>query len=373
MIEPLIFGYYLLYLNFIISHMSKPSDQDLIDQAKIRYDEEKLFEAARLLRQVDKDSPLITDFHRKLLRNASICGKAVSELLAPPNKGETGGESQWIKQGQSNGSYPTTIYCKTETGAKLTCRMETPVPTNLLVPLLSVLNESELYGTWIPSWTVPIRLGVKQSKQLINDTRGHQIIQVQCDVPWPMSTREVLMDVMAIDDIDKNGFIVAKMQSLTEESQKHLLSGFEVPPAEYGIERIDYDGAVLFRSCPIDHPNYASAKEKFSDDLILLQFVIFFDAHMMVPQSVVNFITRTAIGHVWNMLLHVAEEVRDGKRKEHKEVIERKAQFYNWVEQRSQTILQQMKDKKAGSGVKGKASDDEDGGWTMEDVLSLSI
>ncbi|CAJ1953455.1 unnamed protein product [Cylindrotheca closterium] len=353
--------------------MSKPNNKELIDKAKVLYDQEKLFEAARLLRQIDKDSPLLTDFHRKILRNASICGKAVSELLAPPNKGEAGGQSQWIKQGQSNGSYPTTIYYKVETGAKLTCRMETPVPTNLLVPLLSVLNESELYGTWIPSWTVPIRLGVKQSKQLINDTRGHQIIQVQCDVPWPMSTREVLMDVMAIDDIDKNGFIVAKMQTLTEASQKHLLSGFEVPTAEYGIERIDYDGAVLFRPCPVDHPNYASAKEKFSEELILLQFVIFFDAHMMVPQSVVNFITRTVVGHIWNMLLHVAEEVRDGQRKEHKEAIERKADFYKWVDERSQFMLQQMKGKKTGKDVEEKRTIDEDGGWTMEDILNLSI
>jgi hypothetical protein len=225
----------------------------------------------------------------------------------------------------------------------------------LLVPLLSVLNESELYHTWIPSWTHPFRLGVQKSQQLLHDTRGHQIIQVQCDVPWPMASREVLMDVIAIDDIDKNGYIVAKMQSLnTEESQKNQISNFEVPPVDPGMERIDFDGAVLFRSCPVDHPNYANAKEKFTEDLILLQFVIYFDAHMMVPQSVINFLTRTVIGHIWNMLLNVAEQVRDGTRKEHKEVIERKVDFYKWVEERSQFMLRQMEQEKNGPKQEGK-------------------
>jgi hypothetical protein len=337
--------------------MTNPTEQDLIDQAKVYFDEEKLFEAARVLRQVDSSSPLLTDFHRKLQKNALVCEKAVAELLSSPNSDDNNnnGEEEWKKQGETNGSYPTTIYYKVEPGARLTCRMETPVPSSLLVPLLSVLNESELYHTWIPSWTHPFRLGVQKSQQLLHDTRGHQIIQVQCDVPWPMASREVLMDVIAIDDIEKNGYIVAKMQSLnTEESQKYQISNFEVPPVDPGMERIDYDGAVLFRSCPVDHPNYANAKEKFTEDLILLQFVIYFDAHMMVPQSVINFLTRTVIGHIWNMLLNVAEQVRDGTRKEHKEVIERKVDFYKWVEERSQFMLRQMEQEKNGPKQEGK-------------------
>eukprot|EP00980_Cylindrotheca_fusiformis_P022939 scaffold9948_cov129-Cylindrotheca_fusiformis.AAC.7 len=357
--------------------MSNQKDQDLIDQAKVKYDQEKLFEAARLLQQVDSKSPLLTDFHRKLQRNALICEKAVTELLSSPSSDSSNDEQAWKKQGESNGSYPTTIYYKVEPGARMTCRMETPVPSSLLVPLLSVLNESELYHTWIPSWTRPVRLGVRQSKQLLHDTRGHQVIQVQCDAPWPMASREVLMDVIAIDDIDKNGFIVAKMQSLnTKESQQNQISNFEVPPVDGNMERIDYDGAVLFRSCPVDHPNYARAREKFDGDLILLQFVVYFDAHMTVPHSLINFITRTAIGHVWNMLLHVAEQVRDGTRKEHKEVIEKKAEFYKWVEERSQFMLAQMKQTNASqTGEEQRKETREEtgkGDWTLNDVLSLS-
>ena len=99
------------------------------------------------------------------------------------------------------------------------------------------------------------------------------------------------------------------------------------------MERTDFDGADLFRACPPDHPNYASAKQKFSEDLVLLQFTVYFDGHMaMVPQAVINFVARTVIGHIWKMSLSVAEEVHDGTRTEHQEVIEQNAEFYKWVE-----------------------------------------
>jgi hypothetical protein len=38
--------------------MTNPTEQDLIDQAKVYFDEEKLFEAARVLRQVDSSSEM---------------------------------------------------------------------------------------------------------------------------------------------------------------------------------------------------------------------------------------------------------------------------------------------------------------------------
>ena len=59
----------------------------------------------------------------------------------------------------------------------------------------------------------------------------------------------------------------------------------------------------------------------------------------MVPQSVINFITRTVIGHMWKMLLQVAEEVRDGTRPKFSEAIDAKADFYKWVNERTQFML----------------------------------
>lgn len=345
---------------------SSLTDEELLEKVKLHYDDERLLDAARLLRQIE-DKSLLTEFHNKLLTNASVVEEAVADLLSEPDE-------HWIKQGETSGTYPTSIYYKLEDGARMHCRLETPLPSSLLVPLLSVLNESELYRTWIPSWTYPVQMGVRESKQLLNDTRGHQIIQVHCDVPWPMYPREALFDVIAVDDIENSGTIIAKMQSLTEESQDILLSDdFVVPPPDPSMDRMEFDGAVLFRPCPKDHPNFANASEKFTEDLVLLQFLVFFDAHMMVPQSVINFVTRTAIGMVWNMLLRVAEQVRDGTRIEHKEVIEQKAEFYKWMEDRCRCMLQKMRSKEKGDLKEEDDLEKEDyEGWTMKDVIRLS-
>eukprot|EP00537_Pseudo-nitzschia_pungens_P012021 CAMPEP_0172391140 /NCGR_PEP_ID=MMETSP1061-20121228/7607_1 /TAXON_ID=37318 /ORGANISM="Pseudo-nitzschia pungens, Strain cf. pungens" /LENGTH=402 /DNA_ID=CAMNT_0013121679 /DNA_START=230 /DNA_END=1435 /DNA_ORIENTATION=+ len=326
------------------------SDSELVERIDVLVREEKHLEAARLIRKI-RDLSLVTDSHRKLLDTAGIIERAVGDLLSSPRD-----ECEWIKQGESHGRYDFTIYYKIGDGAELKCRIESPVPSDLLVPLLSVLNESGLYQTWIPSWQTPFRLGVQESQQLLlheyehdheHDRRGHQVIQVSVAVPWPMKPREALFSVQAVDDIDENGFIVATMTTLNDKTEdgraviESLPTGFEVPPPASGMERCDFDGAVLFRNCPEHHPNYAASKSKFPHrDLILLQFTMQFDAKMaMVPKSTINFVTRTALGVVWNMLLRVAEDVRDGNREEHRRVISEKADFYRWVEERCEYML----------------------------------
>jgi hypothetical protein len=70
---------------------------------------------------------------------------------------------------------------------------------------------------------------------------------------------------------------------------------------------------------------------------------MFVDAHVAgVPTSLINFVTRTVIGHMWAMLLQVTREVRDGKRPRHAAVIAAKPDFYRWVDQRVQVMLEQQ-------------------------------
>ena len=279
-----------------------------------------------------------------LLSLPLVARHAVGDLLSPPRDCD---DDCWIKQGELQGF---TIYYKIEDGAKLTCRIESPIPTSHLVPLLSVLNESELYETWIPSFHRPFKLGVTSSKQLATFSRGHQVIQVQCSVPYPISPREALFDVVAVDDIDANGFIIAKMTTITQEMANNNLPGnFQFPGVTASFERCDFEGAVLFRACPADHPNYASAQQKFQmhngndNDLILTTFAFSFDAKLRyIPQSLINFITREALGIIWNMLLKVAEQVRDGTRNEHCAIITQKKEFYKWVQDRCQFMLQKI-------------------------------
>eukprot|EP00522_Entomoneis_paludosa_P012375 CAMPEP_0172456628 /NCGR_PEP_ID=MMETSP1065-20121228/16798_1 /TAXON_ID=265537 /ORGANISM="Amphiprora paludosa, Strain CCMP125" /LENGTH=101 /DNA_ID=CAMNT_0013209777 /DNA_START=59 /DNA_END=361 /DNA_ORIENTATION=- len=42
---------------------------------------------------------------------------------------------------------------------------------------------------------------------------------------------------------------------------------------------------------------------------------------------------------MWNMLLQVAEGVRDGKRPQHLQAIEERPELYQWIEERIQVLL----------------------------------
>ena len=170
------------------SSYSTTSDDELIRKARDHLEEEQLLAAARMLQRVSDPSKL-TSKERGALHNARACQAAVDDLLG--DVGTKGSQNTWKKQGESHGSYATTIYYKVESsGARLTTRIETPIPFSLLVPLLSVLNESDLYQSWIPSWKHP-KLHLRKCSQLVNDSRGHQIIQIQGEVPC-IRLRELL-------------------------------------------------------------------------------------------------------------------------------------------------------------------------------------
>jgi len=61
-----------------------------------------------------------------------------------------------------------------------------------------------------------------------------------------------------------------------------------------------------------------------------------------IPSRALNFITRTVIGQVWEMVLRVAEDVRDGKRPSHKLAIEQNPDLYRFVDERVDVMLQRL-------------------------------
>jgi hypothetical protein len=362
------------------SENASPSDLELLRQAQILFQDEKLLAAARVLRRLRNPQKHLNERYSNLLKMADLVEKAVNDFLSPPG-------DDWTPQSEAHGDFDTSIFFKIESGGRLTCRIETPIPKDMLVPILAVWNESSLYETWMPSWKNPVRMGVKGSKQILNDRKGHQIIQINCDVPWPMSEREVLMDVTAVDDIDATGCIIAKMQTLGStsgtESQNLLPDDFQLPRLQQGVERVDFEGSILFRACPEDHPNYESARQKFPGPLILMQYTMFFDAKMAAfPNSLINFVTRVVIGMVWSMLLKVADDVRNGDRIEHVNMIQQKASFYQWLEERCHRLL----DLEPSEGVSAmntartaqslpaeQLMNEPETEWTMTDALRMLL
>jgi len=65
----------------------------------------------------------------------------------------------------------------------------------------------------------------------------------------------------------------------------------------------------------------------------------------MVPLSLVNYVTKSVIGQVWNILLRVAEDIKEMKRPLHREAILGKPELYDWIRSRTEIMLRNMEDK----------------------------
>jgi hypothetical protein len=300
--------------------------EGLVARVQEHLREEQLLRAAHLLKGVPVDDR--TPSQQQVIATAKDFETAIADLLEDPSA-----DSSWRKQGESRGKRDTLIFYKVDEAARLTCRIETPIEASLLVPLLSVLNESSLYQTWMPSWSLP-RMGIAASEQLEQQSRGRQLLRILADVPWPYSPREVLMQATAVDEIDARDFVAIRLSSDVP------LGGFVLPP-QPNVERIDFEGAILLRPCPLQHELLLKSRHVYREPLILLSFKLFVDPLMTgIPVSVINFVTRTVIGSIWAMFLQVAEGVRDGKRPEHQKAIAEKKDFYQWMETRIGILLQ---------------------------------
>lgn len=303
-------------------------DADLIAKAELHVRDEQLLQAARALRKV-RDQSLLQERHVRVLQKAQHIEAAVEDLTSSPDDG-------WTKQGESHGKYDTMIYYKVDDNTRLTAKIETPIEPALLIPLISVFNESELYDSCLPHFN---GLGISKCTKLRQSGRGNQIIVVNSYMPWPLVEREAVIEATAVDDISENKRIIVKMETRYTGEEDGL-----IPPPENGAVRVDFDGGILFRKCPDDHPAFAKSKHPdHKGPLVLACLAMFTDAHVQyVPQSLINFVTRTVIGRMWAGLLEIAEGIRDGKRSQHAEAIAAKKNLYEWIEQRVDVMINDM-------------------------------
>eukprot|EP00545_Synedropsis_sp_CCMP1620_P012129 CAMPEP_0119004246 /NCGR_PEP_ID=MMETSP1176-20130426/1034_1 /TAXON_ID=265551 /ORGANISM="Synedropsis recta cf, Strain CCMP1620" /LENGTH=371 /DNA_ID=CAMNT_0006955931 /DNA_START=87 /DNA_END=1202 /DNA_ORIENTATION=+ len=343
------------------------NDESLIERANEEFAQERLVSAARLLRQVVDSSRCFTPRHLWILQKAERIEQVARNLMTAPGP-------EWTKQGESHGTYDTMIYYKVsdDGNAKMTARLETPIEQSLLIPLLAVFNETKLYTTWMPRWERPIRSGVRKTQVIREQGRCNQLLLVNTDSPWPFSPREVLIDVVVSDDIDANGSIVVKLDSEVENDDD------DVPPVEQGAVRCIFDGGLLFRKCPKDHASFQKSKhhrtttdsddidEGDNQDMILVCCEFMVDPLLTnVPQIMINFITRTALGGIWAALLQIAQDVRDKKHAQLAAAIEEKRdKVYDFVDERIQVMLSSM--------LEGGTATTEEQGEQLSDRSAVS-
>jgi hypothetical protein len=230
----------------------KSNDTDIIALAHERYRNNKILEAYRLLQNVKDKSLLAGAKEQEICNVATECQIAIADLIEEPDHTTPG--SIWKKQGESHGEYDTTIFYKVE-NKHLTCRLVTPIQSNLLIPLLSVLNESDLYSDWIPSWTIPFTIGIRTSNQYTKIGALDQIVHLIANVPWPFLPREVYIQSMVIDEIDEHNYFAVRLFTVNEsddgDSSNIIIDGngsrVSIPTPLPTVQRFDFNGVLLFR------------------------------------------------------------------------------------------------------------------------------
>lgn len=351
--------------------------QDLLNRAKMLYQEDKLSQVAKILKSID--SKYLTNEHHVMLQRAQEAENLVKDLKA--HKGGGDQEGDWIDHGISGagGKFPTRILYRLEKSAndtndsknnnnnnnekvKLRARCETPIQKELLEPLLSVLNETELYETWLPSFQVP-KFRIRHCTKLKQCSRVSQILWVAMELPWPMAGREVVLSAAAFDAIEDDGHIGIKLKTIKDDDDD------VVPEVGANMVRVDLDGGFLFESCPKDHPamsefqkNQQEENTNHIEECILVTFSAVMDPHVkFLPQSFLNFLVKTALGTAWRMLLSIAQDVKDGKRPDHARAIEQKRQeVYDYVRERVDVMLSSMKTRHDDVSYDEIADDDDD-------------
>ena len=319
-------------------HMhNKSENQHLYSQALESEKDDRLLEAARILQNLKLEdgceSQYFTKEHEEILKRANRCENILKELRSKPNP-------SWNKIKDSYNHQDLTVHFKVVKKTNVCCRIESVIDKSLLCPLLSVLNETELYNTWLPSWDIP-KFKIRRSTKLHQRGRVSQILLLSVDLPWPVKPREVIIDAVAFDDIDANGEICIMLEGINDALNEYI-------PAmpEHNHIRIVFKGGFLFRKYSSSRNQNGSLSSESdvdndNDNLIQVSFFITYDTiYFQIPEALLNFLLRVAAAKMWKKFLRVAEDIRDGKRPQHMDIIESKrSTLYDWVDQRVEMLL----------------------------------
>lgn len=222
----------------------------------------------------------------------------------------------------------------------LECKCVSVIPASLLQSLLAVMNETELYKSWVPSFTIP-KFGMHSLIKTKESGRVGQELNIVMDVPWPLKQRGVRhLDVWAFDDIDYQSTIGIKIQNISMYHKSDAVIDDDVVD-------MHVDGGFLIRPCPKNHPILLAASSKKSkhtnvdpESSIIVTFSASVDPKISaIPTAVFNFFTKVAFKQCWKMLLQIAMDVQNNKRLDHSLAIQGKKELYDWIDSRLQVLL----------------------------------
>jgi len=311
-----------------MKNFEERNDQ-LSKEAHRLYKEDRLLDAANLLRQINPTS-MLTEKEIEILESAKQYEAFFQPFLSSATgAGNSDANSPWLSLiNQKIHGYQTDIqyFMKrdevNQNDFVLDMKINTLLPdTSLVSPLLALLNESDLYSTWLPYWDLP-RIQISQSKQLKQMGRCSQVVQIVLDLPWPVYAREFVLEGVAVDNIDQedNPNIAIRLKTLHTGD---IRDDFVVGAPDPNRVRVDFNGGFLFH-------------QPTSVKGIMLSFFYKFENEgSYYPESLIKFGIRIGAQFGWGRFLKAAEEVRDGQRPLHGDrIIQKRKTLYNWVDER---------------------------------------
>lgn len=310
-------------------------DGDIADRlckAKKLGKECRLLCAASLIEDIDPKYYELE--HHNIMRDA---GK-IKAVLQDCASSATSEDDEWTKQVEQHGKHEFSVYTKMDEALnKFSYRLTTPIEASMLIPILSVFNETELFITWFPRYKFP-KYQMTKSEKLVQLGRASQIVLLQTENQWPVPKRELLLKAVSCVDLQEDeesrsdaslnpSRIVVSIQSLDTENDGQY--GLKISPSATG-KRIAVDAGLVFEASP----------EADSEILFTWTFSMTITKKFALPLNFFNFLLKFVMPRVWVMLLRVAEEIKDGKRPAHIDAIQRKrGEFYDWMEECVSSLL----------------------------------
>ncbi|ERM93663.1 uncharacterized protein LOC18421614 isoform X1 [Amborella trichopoda] len=147
---------------------------------------------------------------------------------------------------------------------------------------LCVSWESDLYPKWWPQPSFPT-FKVMLSKSLKKLRIGEEISLIRLKVPWPLSTREVILHYCEIEYFEQD-LIIVLLNSVSEtESPDSICPGLTFDRAPEDVVRVDVVGGFALQK--------VSSKQSYFRTIANMDIKMEF-----IPPSLINFISRQLIG-----------------------------------------------------------------------------
>lgn len=326
----------------ISANMASTSSSTQEQELASKYiSEDRFFDAKRELVKVDEKS--LTPEEKQLIQRVEECESSINIV-----KNELDPSWKVVGEAKKGNFKISTVYKAEYKPVKVDFIVECPMEKSLVFPMLAVINEVDLYPTWLPKWSTP-KFQVVRAESLQRSGRSAQVGTIR--VEHPLATAEFYVDILLVDDTESRNELIVSIDPMEEgDADPRGL----VPPVVEGVNRVTCGGGLLFRKCPADRAAEAKKlvkkkkpkkndqdenenENEDEDEYVLFSLSVvyankkkFIDPGIFI-RKISGFLIKVVSGLIFSKLLTVAEEVRVGKRPDHDKAIAEKTDTYEFL------------------------------------------